>query len=389
MRSMGKARQVFNLDSKRVLLRYLRIHNLAVRLPLTNLKEAFRNVGFKESLEVALSARVDKLDVESIKKIWEEGAIIRSGESHIMLAEQWYSLSGLLEPINEEELCAKEPQLNDLINLLDLKAFPIYQLVKTNIIEQLKDRPKTKDELLKNLLQVVLMELPPAKRGVWNWPSTTQEALTIGEEILRILFPIAVQSSPICLEVKGGKVDYQYRLFNGRQANENIAKMYLKGYGPANCQDFATWANISFVQADRLWKELSPGEISEVNLEGQRGVMLTEDFDSLKGTEEVEEIRFIGYDDPLLAIPQRSLLVQGKKLQNYFFNSKGTSPGMVLNGSEVIAGWHLKIKRDSFSVKIEDVGLGLGRVATQEVEYEIEKLASSLGLKSEGFSVSS
>lgn len=137
-------------------------------------------------------------------------------------------------------------------------------------------------------------------------------------------------------------------------------------------------------QGERLWQALDKEEVVQ---DPQGRLYLKEDYLTLERLTESEGVRLIGHWDPLFEIPHRSLLVQGKRHYNYFYKSTNTPPGMLLSDGVVIAGWYLRQQRGSLSLQIEDIGLELGRVANQEIEEEVERIALAMGLNSGGFSV--
>jgi hypothetical protein len=58
---------------------------------------------------------------------------------------------------------------------------------------------------------------------------------------------------------------------------------------------------------------------------------------------------------------------------------------MVLYDGKVVAGWHFKSKKRTFSILIEDIGESFGRIATDELTAAIAHLGRVLGMENEGF----
>lgn len=357
------------------LKRYLRVHNLTKRLPQEELSQAVRVIGFKENLEVALAARVEGVTPEAI----EELSTIKS--SRYLLPQMWRLYAHSLAPLNEEELIEGSPLLGEIAKLFGLPLYPLYEEVKRGVEELLKKESLSHNQLVKEISKSLAENLPAAKLELGSWPSHREDGVTIGEEALHLLLEKVCLALPISLEEERGVASYH--LFEAPQLGGSLAKEFLHAFGPANLEEFIAWSGVGATQGERLWQAL---DYEAVVQDPQGRLYLREDYLTLEELPEAEGVRLIGYGDPLFEIPHRSLLVQGKRHYNYFYRST-TPPGMLLSDGVVIAGWHLRQQRGSLSLQVEDIGLELGRVANQEIEEEVERLALAFGLKSGGFSV--
>lgn len=355
--------------------RYLAVHNLAHRLPTEELPLAVRVAGFRGELEVALVARLEGVTPQAI----QDESIIRS--SRYLLPQMWSLYSQSLEPLNERELIEGNPLLAKNSNLLGFPLYPLYEAVKGETNRLLEGEPLTKANLLKELNEHLLGRLPGAKRERWSWPSHQREGVTLGDETLENLFEIASLALPVNrVEERGALI---YSLFEAPQLGGSLAREFLHAFGPADLEEFIEWSRVGPTQGERLWRTLD-----EVVVKDSSGkLLLREDYLTLKDLPETEGVRLISSFDPLFEIPNRSLLVQGKTLFNYFFRPENTPPGMLLSDGEVVAGWYLRRQRESLSLQVEDIGLELGRVANSEIEEEVERLALAMNLKSGGFSL--
>ncbi len=355
--------------------RYLVVHNLSQRLPLEELSQAVRVAGFRGDLEVALAARLEGVTPQAIQEV----PLIRS--SRYLLPQMWSLYAQSLEPVNERELIEGNPLLADNSNLLGFPLYPLYEEVKGETERLLKGEPLTKPNLLKKLNEHLLGGLSGAKRERWSWPSRQKEGVTLGDETLANLLEIASLALPINRIEERGTLFF--RLFEAPQLGGSLAREFLHAFGPANLEEFIEWSQVGPAQGERLW-----GALDEVVVKDSEGkLLLREDYLTLKDLPEVEGVRLISSLDPLFEIPNRSLLVQGKGLYNYFYRPKNTPPGMLLSDGEVVAGWYLRRQRESLSLQVEDIGLELGRVASSEIEEEVERLAVAMDLKSGGFSL--
>ena len=65
-----------------------------------------------------------------------------------------------------------------------------------------------------------------------------------------------------------------------RRKPADLARAYLRFYGPADAKGFAEWARLAPAQAKRIWGELED-ELEHVEWEGSKGWVLAEDVRAL------------------------------------------------------------------------------------------------------------
>lgn len=208
------------------LKRYLKVHNLTKRLPLNELSHAVRVVGFKENLEVALAARVDRVTPEAI----EELSTIKS--SRHLLPQMWRLYAHSLAPLNEEELIEGSPLLGEITKLFGLPLYPLYEEVKRGVEKVLKRESLSHSQLIKEIAKNLKEILPASKLELGSWPSHRGEGVTIGEEVLHLLLGKACLALPISLVEERGVTSYH--LFEAPQLGGSLAKEFLHAFGP--CQ---------------------------------------------------------------------------------------------------------------------------------------------------------
>lgn len=384
-----------SLEKKDIYNRYLAAHHLYPRLDQNDILTACQTVGLQDyffaSLEVFLAARVADIAQEDVKQLWKEQKLMRTvgleDKVKIIATKMWGVFNGSLAFRNRTELEHMLGPIEELIALLGIDIFNIYKLLIKTTTSSLKNKRRSKKYLYESLSQAVLSELTASQREIWYWPSSIAEGQTLGDSIIDILLPTVGFAVPIVLEKLPGRPDYQFTLANTFQEpnTAELVRQFVHAYGPTNAEEFATWAGITISHAQRLWLALPQDELVLANYGENTGYVLAKDCHEISHAPIAEGVRFIGPYDPLLHIPQRNLLVSGKTLFTYFFRAENR-PGMVLYDGKVVAGWHFKSKKRTFSILIEDIGESFGRIATDELTAAIAHLGRVLGMENEGFS---
>ncbi|MFA7371370.1 MAG: hypothetical protein WCY78_05525, partial [Sphaerochaetaceae bacterium] len=147
-----------------VLNRYLATHNLVKRLPKEQLNSAVAVAGFPKTIKIGLSARVEGVTPESLEQLWLETPLIRTEQEIILPANLWQTFCPTLAPLNAAELLEKAPRLSEVLTLLEVPPFELYEMVKEETLLLLNKRSATYLELLNNLSNSILATLPPFKK---------------------------------------------------------------------------------------------------------------------------------------------------------------------------------------------------------------------------------
>jgi len=129
-----------------------------------------------------------------------------------------------------------------------------------------------------------------------------------------------------------------------------LARRFLRAYGPARPKLLADWAGVSTAHAKELWQRT--GDLAEVELEGSRAWVLADDEPVLAGAESVAGVRLLANLDPLHAGRDRELLVPDVELRKRIWRVLG-GPGTVLVDGELAGLWRPAKKGSSFVVRVE------------------------------------
>lgn len=154
-----------------------------------------------------------------------------------------------------------------------------------------------------------------------------------------------------------------------------LARRFLRAYGPARPKLLADWAGVATSHANALWERA--GRLVGVDLEGTRAWALAEDEPALTGDRGIEGVRLLPNLDPLNAARDRELLVPDAGVRKRIWTVLG-GPGTVLVGGAVAGLWRPTKKGKKLLVTVEPLGR-LTRATKDELAAEAERLAPFRG----------
>jgi winged helix DNA-binding protein len=154
-----------------------------------------------------------------------------------------------------------------------------------------------------------------------------------------------------------------------------LARRFLRAYGPARPKLLADWAGLATSHACVLWERA--GNLVEVDLEGASAWALAEDERALAARTEIHGVRLLANRDPLLAARDREVLVPEPELRTRIWTALG-GPGTVLVDGEVAGLWRPAKKGRKLVVRVEPVGK-LKAAARDALAAEAERMAPFRG----------
>jgi Winged helix DNA-binding domain len=154
-----------------------------------------------------------------------------------------------------------------------------------------------------------------------------------------------------------------------------LARRYLRAYGPARPKLLADWSGLATSHASALWERA--GELVQVDLDGTRAWVLAEDEKAIAGDKEIRGARLLANRDPLNAARDRELLVKDPDVRKRIWTSIG-GPGTVLVDGEVNGMWRSAKKGRKLLVTVEPIGK-LKAAAKEELAAEAERIAPFRG----------
>lgn len=163
-------------------------------------------------------------------------------------------------------------------------------------------------------------------------------------------------------------------------AAAELARRYLRAFGPATRADFTRWAGLETSRGRVAWARLAP-ELSEVSVGGHRRWVLTADVEALAATEPAGSVRLLGpFDIYLLAHAERSHLGVPPPLRPRVWRTAGwISPVLLVDGA--VAGvWSHEVRSGVVTLSVEPFGR-VSRAVRAAVGAEAERLGRYLGAR--------
>jgi hypothetical protein len=145
----------------------------------------------------------------------------------------------------------------------------------------------------------------------------------------------------------------EWQLIKPQLALQEIARRYLRAYGPATADDFRLWWGCGKTLAKSLFHSLAE-EVEEVEVEGWRAVALRATVPLIQSVEPVEQIHLLPlFDAYTIGAPPRGgepLLAPAYKSQ--VFNQQGWAFAVVLVNGSIQGVWDYTIRRTHIVVKV-------------------------------------
>ena len=154
-----------------------------------------------------------------------------------------------------------------------------------------------------------------------------------------------------------------------------LARRFLRAYGPANPKLLAGWAGVTPAHATALWDRA--GKLAAVELDGAKAWVLGRDERALRDAEPAAGVRLLANLDPLNAGRDRELLVPDAAVRKQIWKVLG-GPGTVLVDGEVRGLWRAAKKGKRVVITVEPLGR-LKAAAKDALAGEAERIAPFRG----------
>lgn len=137
------------------------------------------------------------------------------------------------------------------------------------------------------------------------------------------------------------------------QARAELARRFLRCFGPATHSELAAWAGTAPAHARRLFAAIED-ELTTVSREGKRTRALGAELHRLERPPPATGVRMLGGHDPYVAQPDRDSLVPDRALRKRLFPAVGR-PGVVLRDGRLAALWKGRKKGDLLELELEQL----------------------------------
>jgi len=157
-----------------------------------------------------------------------------------------------------------------------------------------------------------------------------------------------------------------------------VARRYLRAYGPATKSDFTRWWGTWPGVGSRAWAGLA-GELAPVSIEGQRADMLAADVDRIQSAASEGSVRLLPSFDPYLMGHSRRDHLVATEHRARVSRTAGWISAVVLVDGRVVATWTHQVARRTFNVTLDPIRK-LSPSIVRQVRMRADSLAAALGL---------
>jgi hypothetical protein len=143
------------------------------------------------------------------------------------------------------------------------------------------------------------------------------------------------------------------RPVDSHQALQEIARRYLRAYGPARPEDFARWWELGLVPTRKLFQSLAV-ELEEVELEGRPAFALREMLDALPELAGPEAVNLLPlFDAYVLGIGRDLEPILPSAYKHLVYRPQGWISAVVLVGGRMAGVWEYRARGAETIVKIQ------------------------------------
>jgi hypothetical protein len=231
--------------------------------------------------------------------------------------------------------------------------------------ELLAGGPLTRGELS----AAMTARLPPALSG---WCQRCRS-----RHVRETLFRAAGAAGAYAVEPRSGRGVTLRRLDlpdpDPEAARLELARRFLRCYGPATPADLAGWALTGLPDARRRWAALA-AELAEVAWADRTGSVLTDDAIRLRRGTLPSGVRLLPPGDPYLQARERELLVGGATHRRQVWPSIA-APGVLLLDGALAGTWRAQKKGTILHLQVAPFGR-LAAAARAPLDAEADRLAA-------------
>lgn len=342
----------------------LQRHHLAQRAPKEDLARVVADIGGAQAqvmsaAELQIAVRVDCTTADVRKALWTDKTLVKTwlmrGTLHLASASDL--------PIYIAAMSHAARMRPSWLNYMQLTEAQFLALGK-EIASALNGSPMTREELIASVgkgQSPKVLELLKSGWGGMLKPAARSGALCFG--------PNRGQSVTF---VRPQAWLGTWREVNPDEGTAEVARRYLRAYGPATKSDFVRWWGSWAGVGAAAWKSLTD-ELVTVSVEGERADVLASDLDALGHATLEESVQLLPAFDPyLMGHTNREHLferVHASKVSR----TAGWISAVVLVGGTVKGTWTHTFEKKVMRIHVEPF-----RPLTKGVKTEVGRLAEAL-----------
>ena len=157
-------------------------------------------------------------------------------------------------------------------------------------------------------------------------------------------------------------------------ALQEVARRYLRAYGPATPENFAIWWGLQTVPARKLFQSLE-SELEEVDVEGWHAVALRTTLEAMQNLTVSDEVRLLPlFDGYTFGCGRDSEVHLSRTYKNLVFRPQGWISAVVLVNGGVSGVWEYRMQRGQMAVKVR-----MFSAPASALKWSIEEEAERLG----------
>lgn len=390
---MGKAaRNQFEVDTDHVIAFRVAAHHLHERLPSRAMLDAAGACGVQDSPPgsalLALHARVAGVEPTSVTDAVEDRSLFHTwamrGAPYLFpTSDLGVFTSGVL-PLDEKAGRRFIQGVDPALDQLDMSLSETTDRTRSVVRDVLAGRRLAINELGAEAAEAIAADLPTATRRVWEAEGPHAKGQPLGEAVVHFCLRILTLEQLVCFAHReGNKLPFVLtdewleaepaEGDTGDAARAELARRYLRCYGPSTQADLARWMGLASSDAQRWWSAVE-AELTQVRVEGRDCWLLTEDLDTLTSPPDATGVRLLPPRDPLLQLRDRETLVADKGLHRQIWKSVG-EPGTVMVDGRLAATWRPRKSGRRLSITVEPFAK-LTSAHREQIETEAEVVAT-------------
>jgi uncharacterized protein YcaQ len=161
------------------------------------------------------------------------------------------------------------------------------------------------------------------------------------------------------------------------EAIKEVARRFLRVYGPATLDEFARWWGVAAGQVRPVFKVLA-GELSEVTVEGWRAWLLNESLAEIEAAELKPVVNLLPFFDPYtIAIARHSEHLLDETYKSRVYRAQGWIAPVVLVNGRIEGVWEQERQSSGVAVKV-DLFTQTGGEVKSRLEAEGQRLGTFL-----------
>lgn len=346
-------------------------HHLDKRAPRKDLTRVVSDIGGMQAqvmsaAELQVGVRVDCNVADVRKALWTDRTLVKTwlmrGTLHLVPAVDLplYTAAMRIRWIRTLNAWLKFVQLTE----------PEFVSILNSIGESVDGSPMTREELISKVAHGRSAHVREVLKSGWGG----------------MLKPVARRGLLCFGPSRGQSVTFvrpelwldSWTELDPDEALVEVARRYLRAYGPATQVDFARWWGAWSGVGKAAWAGLA-GELARVSIEGRRADILEVDLTRLDKASAGPLVRLLPAFDPyLMGHSSRDHLFDAAYRARVSRTAGWISPVVLVDGW-VVATWSHSIAKEVLRITVEPLGR-LPPKLRPEVRLRAEELASTLGL---------